>query len=220
MYFISLQCRRFYWSAGAFMLTQRRDRRIIMHVKRKAEGMAMFFQRGGFQTEHPLKSVDIHAARRPDFNLERPAVAAVLDGRIPAPDQDMSDALKNALSAVYGRNLEWRPYFDAVPKGCVGIKLRIVETGAFFRGWEIWNGSVKIDLEVHDFQTLPLRCFTVPIAAERPLFNRSGKTADKAAASAWERAAAQLIGCIDKALQAIRDGADLEAAFNRAPRTS
>ncbi len=194
------------------MLTQRRNRRIIMHVKRKAEGMAKLFQ-WLFQTERPLKSFNIHAAPRLDFNLERPAVAAVLDGRISAPDGDKAGALKAAVSPVYGRNLEWVSYFDAVPKGCVGIKLRIVETRAFFT-FARWIGSVRIDLEVHDFQTPPLRCFTVPIAAERPLFNALGvMTANKAAASAWEKAAAQLIGCIDKALLAVRDGADLEAAF-------
>ena len=195
------------------MLTQRPDQRIIMHVKRKAEGMGKFFQ-WLFQTEWPLKSVNIHAAPRPDFNLKRPAVAAVLDGRISAPDGDKADALKEAVSAVYGRNLEWISYFDAVPASRVGIKLRIVETGAFFSGWGIWKGSAQVDLEVHDFQTLPLRCFTVPIAAERPLYNAlGGKTADKAAAGAWEKAAAQLIGCIDKALQAVRDGADLKEAL-------
>ena len=195
------------------MLTQRTDRRIIMHVKRKAEGMGKFFQ-WLFQTERPLKSLHIHASPRPDFNLKRPAVAAVLDGRISAPDGGKADALKEAVSAVYGRNLEWRPYFDAVPASRVGIKLRIVEIGAFFSGWGIWSGSAKMELEVHDSQTLPLRCFTVPIAAERLIFNVLGwKTGDKAAEGAWEKAAAQLIGCIDKALQVVRDGADLKEAL-------
>ncbi|MDE0019915.1 MAG: hypothetical protein OXT69_00840 [Candidatus Poribacteria bacterium] len=170
--------------------------------------MAKFFQRL-LNTERALESVDIRALPRPDFNLERPAVAAVLDGRIPAPEHDQADAFKNALNAIYGRNLEWASYFDAVPKGCVGMKLRIVEMGAFFTLGK-WTGSVRIDLEVHDFQTLPLRCFTVPIVAERPLAN---VLEQEAAASAWEKAAAQLIGCIDKALLAVRDGADLEAAF-------
>ena len=74
----------------------------------------------------------ITSAPRTGLNLKTPVLASVYDGRTNGADPEAASALQSELTNIYAENFQWVPYFDPVPKGRVGIRVRIVMLGSSF----------------------------------------------------------------------------------------
>lgn len=85
----------------------------------------------GCATERTV-SPTIESKPRVDLELRTPVLASAYDGRTSGSEDAPAETLERELSRLYGRNLEWVPYFEETPDGRVSIKYRIVTLGAEF----------------------------------------------------------------------------------------
>lgn len=69
---------------------------------------------------------------RVNLRLKEPVLGAVYDGRAIREPEDAADILQGELERLYGPAIEWVDYFEPVPSGKVGIRIRIVTLGATF----------------------------------------------------------------------------------------
>ena len=74
----------------------------------------------------------INTSSRIGLNLKTPVLAAVYDGRTSGDKPEAASDLQKELSRIYGSNLQWSPYFGAVPQGHVAIRIRIIMFGSTF----------------------------------------------------------------------------------------
>lgn len=74
----------------------------------------------------------IESPARADVHLKMPLMATVFDGRTGRQDLRAAAALQAELTKIYGTNLQWVPYFEAVPSGRVAVRFRIMTLGATF----------------------------------------------------------------------------------------
>lgn len=67
------------------------------------------------------------------FKLEKPIIVSFQDSR---PDtknsQQVIESLQTGLKAIYGNNIEFKPYFDKTENNRVAIKINIKEIGSNF----------------------------------------------------------------------------------------
>ena len=63
--------------------------------------------------------------------LTKPIVISIMDGRA-LPDAKTAAKLKTSLENMYHGSIKWGDYFSVIPKGDIGIKIRIIELGSNF----------------------------------------------------------------------------------------
>ena len=77
-------------------------------------------------------ALTITSAPRTGLTLRTPVLASVFDGRTTGADPTAAASLQSELTKIYGSNLQWGNYFDRVPDGRVGLRIRIVTLGSSF----------------------------------------------------------------------------------------
>ncbi|RPH30240.1 hypothetical protein EHN07_03820 [Buttiauxella warmboldiae] len=76
----------------------------------------------------------IDSSPRAEVNLEYPLLISVFDGRTSNRDDNgnAEESIKNSLTKIYGKNLQWISDFDKVPNGRTAIRIRLIILGANF----------------------------------------------------------------------------------------
>jgi hypothetical protein len=74
----------------------------------------------------------ISGSPRIGISLEKPILGAVFDGRANKEPKNAASILQRDLSQLYGTSIKWGDYFTEIPKGRVGLRIRIVMLGAKF----------------------------------------------------------------------------------------
>lgn len=69
---------------------------------------------------------------RTGISLKTPNIGGVFDGRAKQQPNNSASILQNDLNRMYGNSIKWCDYFTEIPKGRVGIRIRIVTLGATF----------------------------------------------------------------------------------------
>ncbi len=74
----------------------------------------------------------LSANPRNGLSLETPILASLVDDRVDTTDSNTLGALQAELTRVYGANLEWIPFWDAIPPDRVAVRFQIRAFGASF----------------------------------------------------------------------------------------
>ena len=104
----------------------------------------------GCATERYI-SPTITTPSRTGLNLMTPVLTADIDGRTAGANQEAATLLQSELTQIYGSNLQWTSYFEAVPEGRVAIKIRIVTLGSSFGSRLISSASYATAIQSAQF---------------------------------------------------------------------
>lgn len=76
----------------------------------------------------------IESSQRAEAHLENPLLISVFDGRTSNRDESdtAAESIKNSLTKIYGKNIQWISDFDKVPNGRTAVRIRLVILGSNF----------------------------------------------------------------------------------------
>ncbi len=93
----------------------------------------------------------LQAERRVGLEVAEPLVVSVIDGRTQTDGSDVvaSERLLESLRTIYGDAIRPQAFFERVPNGSLGLRIRIRELGASF-GSRVVNQTLiaQLDTEV------------------------------------------------------------------------